>query len=80
MKYTIGIDIGTSGTKSAIFDVTGKRIASATVEYPLYQPQRDDNLTRVADRHYKYAQRGEAFGNHQRWRYIQRALITWRII
>lgn len=39
MKYLIGIDIGTSGTKSVLFDTEGKVIASATQEYPLYQPQ-----------------------------------------
>lgn len=39
MKYAIGIDIGTSGTKSALYDTTGKLIKSHTVEYPLYQPQ-----------------------------------------
>ena len=39
MKYTIGIDIGTSGTKTVMFDEKGAKIASATVEYPLYQPQ-----------------------------------------
>jgi len=39
MKYTIGIDIGTSGTKTVLFDENGKKIASSTVEYPLYQPQ-----------------------------------------
>ena len=39
MKYVIGIDIGTSGTKTVLFDRNGKVIASATVEYPLYQPQ-----------------------------------------
>lgn len=39
MKYTIGIDIGTSGTKTVLFDENGKKIASCTVEYPLYQPQ-----------------------------------------
>ena len=38
-KYLIGIDIGTSGTKSALFDTMGNVIASATAEYPLYQPQ-----------------------------------------
>lgn len=38
MKYVIGIDIGTSGTKSALFDLSGNMIASATAEYPLYQP------------------------------------------
>lgn len=39
MKYTLGIDIGTSGTKTALYDLAGSCIASATVEYPLYQPQ-----------------------------------------
>ena len=39
MKYLIGIDIGTSGTKSVLFDTTGRVIASATGEYPMYQPQ-----------------------------------------
>lgn len=37
-KYLIGIDIGTSGTKSGLFDTEGHLIASATAEYPLYQP------------------------------------------
>jgi len=37
MKYAIGVDIGTSGTKSVLFDQTGKVMASDTVEYPLYQ-------------------------------------------
>ena len=39
MKYTLGIDIGTSGTKTVLFDVQGKKLASSTVEYPLYQPK-----------------------------------------
>ena len=38
MKYTIGIDIGTSGTKTVLFDEIGTPIASHTIEYPLYQP------------------------------------------
>lgn len=38
MKYLIGIDIGTSGTKSILFDTQGRMIASASAEYPLYQP------------------------------------------
>ncbi len=37
--YTLGIDIGTSGTKTVLFDRCGKKIASATVEYPLHQPR-----------------------------------------
>ncbi|MBQ7822027.1 MAG: xylulokinase [Clostridia bacterium] len=39
MKYLIGIDIGTSGTKSVLFDTDGKVVASALKEYPLYQPK-----------------------------------------
>lgn len=39
MKYLIGIDLGTSGTKTVLFDQSGKKMASHTVEYPLYQPK-----------------------------------------
>ena len=39
MQYLLGIDVGTSGTKTVLFDVTGKAIADAVQEYPLYQPQ-----------------------------------------
>ena len=38
MEYLIGVDLGTSGTKTVLFDRDGKTIASSTVEYPLYQP------------------------------------------
>jgi len=38
MKYALGIDVGTSGTKTVLFDENGRKIASATVEYPLFQP------------------------------------------
>ena len=37
MEYLIGIDLGTSGTKTVLFDREGRVAASATVEYPLYQ-------------------------------------------
>ena len=37
-KYLIGIDVGTSGTKVCLFDTDGALIASATEEYPMYQP------------------------------------------
>ena len=36
MGYLIGIDVGTSGTKSVLADAAGKVLASATEEYPLY--------------------------------------------
>jgi len=39
MKYLLGIDLGTSGTKTVIFTQEGKPVASATEEYPLHQPQ-----------------------------------------
>jgi xylulokinase len=35
----IGIDIGTSGTKTLICDVKGRILAEATFEYPLYSPK-----------------------------------------
>lgn len=38
MSYLIGVDIGTSGTKTVLFDEKGNSIASALYEYPLYQP------------------------------------------
>ncbi|MEG1879805.1 MAG: xylulokinase, partial [Oscillospiraceae bacterium] len=39
MKYLIGIDIGTSSTKTVLFDTLGNTIASSSAEYPMYQPQ-----------------------------------------
>ena len=39
MRYLLGIDIGTSGTKTLIMDETGNVLASNTSEYPLSQPQ-----------------------------------------
>jgi len=38
MSIVIGLDVGTSGTKAVAVD-TGKVIASALVEYPLYSPR-----------------------------------------
>ena len=38
MKYLLGIDIGTSATKSVLFDAEGTAVCSASAEYPLYQP------------------------------------------
>jgi xylulokinase len=37
--YAIGIDIGTSGTKTVLFDAQGNAVASAAAEYPLRQPR-----------------------------------------
>lgn len=39
MRYLLGIDCGTSGTKTVLFDEKGCVICSETAEYPLYQPQ-----------------------------------------
>lgn len=39
MAYLIGVDIGTSGTKTVLFDEMGNTIASALKEYPMYQPK-----------------------------------------
>lgn len=39
MEYLLGIDLGTSGTKTVLFDTAGNVIASHTVEYPLHQPR-----------------------------------------
>lgn len=37
MDYLIGVDIGTSGTKTVLFDENGNTVQSALYEYPLYQ-------------------------------------------
>jgi xylulokinase len=37
--YLLGIDVGTSGTKTVLFDLFGNTKAEASSEYPLYQPQ-----------------------------------------
>lgn len=39
MEYIIGVDLGTSGTKTVLFDADGNIVASALEEYPLYQPE-----------------------------------------
>ena len=39
MNYLIGIDLGTSSTKTVLFDENGEVVASASKEYPLYTPQ-----------------------------------------
>lgn len=38
MAYLLGIDVGTTGSKSLLINEAGQVIASATVEYPLYTP------------------------------------------
>ncbi|MEG2087848.1 MAG: FGGY family carbohydrate kinase, partial [Angelakisella sp.] len=39
MKYLLGIDLGTSGTKTVLFDQNGLAVASHTAEYEMMQPQ-----------------------------------------
>jgi len=39
MAYLLGIDIGTSGTKTLICDQKGKVLATATAEHPIYSPR-----------------------------------------
>ncbi len=39
MLYLLGIDIGTSATKTVLFDINGTALSSKSVGYPLYQPQ-----------------------------------------
>ncbi|NLO48971.1 MAG: xylulokinase [Clostridiales bacterium] len=37
--YLIGVDLGTSGTKTILFDSLGNIVASKSAEYPLHQPK-----------------------------------------
>ena len=39
MNAFLGIDIGTSGTKTIAINESGKILADATAEYPLYTPE-----------------------------------------
>ena len=39
MSYFIGIDIGTSGTKTVLFDPSGNTISSSVSEYDMDQPR-----------------------------------------
>lgn len=39
MAYLLGIDIGTSGTKTLLIDEAGTAVCSAVAEYPLYTPR-----------------------------------------
>lgn len=38
-KYLIGVDLGTSGTKAALYQIDGRLVAEAGVEIPLYHPK-----------------------------------------
>ena len=37
-KYLIGVDLGTSGTKAALYQIDGKLISDASMEVPLFYP------------------------------------------
>ncbi len=37
-KYLIGVDLGTSATKAALYQINGKLISEASVEVPLFYP------------------------------------------
>ena len=39
MEHLIGIDIGTSATKTVLFNAKGEIVAESSAESPLYQPQ-----------------------------------------
>ena len=39
MEYIIGLDLGTSATKTVLFDRELRIVASASREYPLSQPR-----------------------------------------
>ncbi len=39
MAYILGVDIGTSGTKTVLFSEDGAPVSSAVYEYPLYTPK-----------------------------------------
>jgi len=38
-KYLVGVDLGTSGTKSALYHINGRKIAEASAEVPIYYPK-----------------------------------------
>lgn len=38
-KYLIGVDLGTSSTKAALYQVDGTKIAEASIEVPIYYPR-----------------------------------------
>jgi xylulokinase len=38
-KYLIGVDLGTSSTKAALYQIDGKLVSEASLEVPLYYPK-----------------------------------------
>ena len=53
-RYLLGVDLGTSSTKSALFSTDGKLVAESTLEVPIYYPlpgvveQENDDFYRTA--------------------------------
>ncbi len=53
-KYLLGVDLGTSSTKSALYTTDGKLVAESTLEVPIYYPkpgvveQESDDFYRTA--------------------------------
>jgi xylulokinase len=53
-RYLVGVDLGTSGTKAALYHLDGRLVAEASVEVPLYHPkpgvveQENDDFYRTA--------------------------------
>ena len=41
MKYMIGVDIGTTSTKSVLYDENGQFIMKHNIGYPLHTPNVD---------------------------------------
>lgn len=39
MHYYLGVDLGTSGTKTVLYSAEGQAVAQHTIEYPMYQPR-----------------------------------------
>ena len=39
MKYVIGVDLGTSATKTILVDQNVKIVGEASVKYQMYQPE-----------------------------------------
>ena len=38
MGHLLGVDLGTTAIKAALFDASGRRVAASTREYPLLTP------------------------------------------
>ena len=70
MSITLGIDIGTSGTKTIAIDDKGTILASASAEYPCDHPrpgwsEQDPELWWKATK--QTVQRGDEFGPVSAW-------------